>query len=134
MAIATDVNDMSYYSFSESSVTSPRTIPPSFRLIMTSKLASGMFPVVDDEFVANHLDVLSHSVIASIRVRNGYEYPCHVYNYRYHYEVNIKIYLGTGWCSFCKSENIRSGDILEFFLHNGGNILVFNVHITPSQQ
>ncbi|KAM7262350.1 hypothetical protein ACFE04_021427 [Oxalis oulophora] len=106
MALATDVNDMSDYSFIECSFTSPPTIPPSFRLNMTSKLASEMFPVVDEEFVANHPDILRHSVIATIRVHNG----------------------------FCTNENIRSGDKLEFFLFFGGNIPIFNVDITRSQQ
>ncbi|KAM7259800.1 hypothetical protein ACFE04_015541 [Oxalis oulophora] len=134
MALATDVNDMSDDSFIEGSITSPRTIPPNFRLIITSKLVTGMFPAVDESFVANHPDVLQHSVIVRIRVRTGYEYPCLLYKYQYYYGMNTKIYLDTGWHSFCTFENIRAGDKLQFFLVLLGNIPIFNVEIIRSQQ
>ncbi|KAM7260841.1 hypothetical protein ACFE04_026316 [Oxalis oulophora] len=132
MALATDLNDMSDDSFNEGSLTSPPTIPPSFRLMMTLKLATGTYPVqVDEEFVAYHPDVLEHSVIVINRLHNRSEYPCHVIKYQY--GLNAEIYLGTGWHNFCTLENIRSGDILQFVLLVRENIQIFNVHITRSQ-
>ncbi|KAM7274572.1 hypothetical protein ACFE04_016438 [Oxalis oulophora] len=111
MALPITLSDMSNDTSTQGSITSPPNIPPSFRHIMTSNLASGMYPFqVDNVFVVDHPDILQHFVIIILRLRNMSEYPCEVYKYQY--GMNSKIYLGTSWHNFCTAKNIQEGDIL----------------------
>ncbi|KAM7275647.1 hypothetical protein ACFE04_017513 [Oxalis oulophora] len=128
MVLPINHSDMIDDTSSHNSFTSPPTIPPSFRHIMTSNIASGMYPFqVDNAFVAKHSDILQHSFIVILRLRDMSEYPCQVYKYQY--EFKSKIYIGTGWYNFCTAKNIGEGDRLQFSLALRGIIPVFNVQI-----
>ncbi|KAM7273827.1 hypothetical protein ACFE04_028491 [Oxalis oulophora] len=117
---------------SHGSFTSPPTIPPSFRHIMTSNIASGMYPFVDNTFVAKHPDILQHSVIVILRLRDMSEYPYEVYKYQY--EFKSKIYIETGWHYFCSAANIGEGDRLQFSLALRGIMPIFNVQIERTDE
>ncbi|KAM7263018.1 hypothetical protein ACFE04_000701 [Oxalis oulophora] len=128
MALPINHSDVIDDTSSHGSFTSPPTIPPSFRHIMTSYCASGMYPFqMDSAFVAKHPDILQHSVIVILRLSDMSEHPCEVYKYQY--EFKSKIYIGTGWHNFCTSANIGEGDRLQFSLALRGIMPVFNVQI-----
>ncbi|KAM7272619.1 hypothetical protein ACFE04_027282 [Oxalis oulophora] len=132
MAMPINHSDTNDDTSSHGSFTSPPTIPPSFRHIVTSNIASGMYPFVDNAFVAKHPDILQHFVIVILRLHDMSEYPCEVYKYQF--EFKSKIYIGTGWHNFYTAGNIREGDRLQFHLALRGIIPIFNVQITRADE
>ncbi|KAM7265953.1 hypothetical protein ACFE04_003636 [Oxalis oulophora] len=110
--------------FVDESFTSPPTIPPFFRCVLTREQASGSFPF--------NLELVDIYVIAILRTSSRSEYHCEIYKYQH--GLGTDIYIGTGWHIFTVLENLREGDILNFHLSVSGIFPFFNVEVSRPQR